>query len=124
MSVSPHATAEFLRRKQRLKEEALDARFAEMQKEAAAIVARIAERFSPLRIYQWGSLLNRDRFRAYSDIDIAVEGVTDTGTYVQIEALAWGMTDFPLDLVRLEHIEPEYADIIRQKGVVVYEREP
>jgi len=122
MGVTPRATAEFLRRKQRLKDKALDARFAEMQKEAAAIVARIADRFSPLRIYQWGSLLNRDRFRSYSDIDIAVEGVADARTYDQLEAMAWDMTDFPLDLVRLEHIEPEYADIIRQNGVVVYER--
>ncbi len=124
MSVSPRATAEFLRRKQRLKDEALDVRFAEMQRDAAAIVAGIAERFSPVRIYQWGSLLDRDRFREYSDIDIAVEGVVDAETYAQVEAMVWDMTDFPLDLVRLERVEPEYADIIRQKGVVVYERTP
>ncbi|MCK4516868.1 MAG: nucleotidyltransferase domain-containing protein [Spirochaetaceae bacterium] len=124
MSVSPRATAEFLRRKQRLKDEALDVRFAEMQRDAGAIVAGIAERFSPVRIYQWGSLLDRGRFREYSDIDIAVEGITDAETYIQLEAMAWDMTDFPLDLVQLEHIEPEYADIIRQKGVVVYERTP
>lgn len=124
MTVSPRTTAEFLRRKQRLKDEILDIRFAEMWKDASAIVTGIAERFSPVRIYQWGSLLDRARFRQYSDIDIAVEGVPDTRTYAQLEAMAWGMTDFPLDLVRLERIEPEYADIIRQKGVVVYERTP
>lgn len=122
--MSPRTTAEFLRRKQRLKDEILDIRFAEMWKDASAIVTGIAERFSPVRIYQWGSLLDRARFRQYSDIDIAVEGVPDTRTYAQLEAMAWGMTDFPLDLVRLERIEPEYADIIRQKGVVVYERTP
>jgi hypothetical protein len=32
------------------------------------------------------------------------------------------MTTFPVDLIDLRRIEPEFADIIRMKGKVVYER--
>lgn len=93
-----------------------------MRRDAEHIVAAIAERFRPQRIYQWGSLLDRSRFRSYSDIDIAVSGITDAKTWQQVEKLAWDRTDFPLDLVQFEHVEPEYAELIRERGRVVYER--
>lgn len=32
------------------------------------------------------------------------------------------MTDFALDIVDLENIEPEFAEIIKQKGRIIYER--
>lgn len=35
---------------------------------------------------------------------------------------AEAMTRFAVDLVEMERIEPEFAEIIRMKGRVVYER--
>jgi predicted nucleotidyltransferase len=122
MSVTPEEAAETLRKRETARRRELDAQFDALQAEAKRIVDRIAGDFRPARIYQWGSLLDRPRFRSYSDIDIAVEGITDAAEWIALERAAWKMTGFPLDLVQLEHIEPEYADIIRGKGRVVYER--
>jgi predicted nucleotidyltransferase len=93
-----------------------------MKSDAQQIISVIADEFRPRRVYQWGSLLDRRHYRSYSDIDIAVEGITDVKVWTQLEARVWDMTDYPLDLVRLERIEPEYAEIIRNKGIIVYER--
>ena len=93
-----------------------------MNSEAERIVSRIVQDFNPVRIYRWGSLLDRSRFRSYSDIDIAVEGITTPEDWVRLERIVWDGTDFAVDLVQLERVEPEYAEIIRTRGVIVHER--
>ena len=67
-------------------------------------------------------MLRPGGFREYSDVDIAVEGVTDAGAFFKILAAAEKMTSFPLDLVQMEKIEPEYAEEIRKHGKVIDEK--
>jgi predicted nucleotidyltransferase len=95
---------------------------AEAQRDAEAIVEMIIRRFEPRRLVQWGSVLQSDQFREYSDVDIAIEGVTDPETFFEILDAAESMTRFPVDIVQLEHVEPAYRDLILEKGRVVYER--
>ena len=95
---------------------------AEAQRDAEAIVEMIIRRFEPRRLVQWGSVLQGDQFREYSDIDIAIEGITDPETFFEILDAAESMTRFPVDIVQLEHLEPAYRDLILEKGRVVYER--
>ncbi len=78
------------------------------------VAAMIVRDYKPLRIYQWGSLLEDRHFSEISDIDIAVEGITD--------AEAEQLTRFPLDIVAIEHVHPAYAEHIRRRGRIVHER--
>ena len=98
---------------------------AELQRQAASdasdIVALIARQYQPRRIYQWGSLLRPGDFKPYSDIDIAIEGITDAERFFALLGDAQKLTRFPLDIVQLEKIVPEYADDIRRHGKLVYE---
>ncbi len=95
--------------------------------QAAADVARIVElicrRYKPSRIVQWGSVLDADRFRSYSDIDLAVEGVRDPARFFALLADAEEVSRFPLDIVQLEQMEPEYRELVLERGRVVYERD-
>ena len=122
MAVTPEQSARFIVRRRKRQDALLDVRFDAMRHAAERIVAVIAQRYRPTRVYQWGSLLDRSRFRRYSDVDIAVEGVTDSRTWESLERTVWDLCEFPLDLVQLERVEPEYAEIIRMKGALVYER--
>ena len=92
-------------------------------RDAAAIVRMIVRKYRPLRVYQWGSLIGPGFFADYSDIDIAVEGVTDAQLFFAMLGDAQSMTKFPLDIVQMEKIAAEYADDIRRHGRLVYERE-
>jgi predicted nucleotidyltransferase len=96
-----------------------------LEKEARADLARIlkliVDKFHPQRIYQWGSLTHAGRFRGYSDIDLALEGILDPEQYFRLLGEVQGMTRFPVDIVQLEIIMPEYAEDIREKGVLLYE---
>ena len=122
MPVSIEKARMFLEKKEHEKRTVLDALYQRACRDFNAIKEMIIERYQPRRIYQWGSLLDRSRFREYSDIDIAVEGVDDAEHFFKMYGDAERLTDFPLDLLDLNRIEPEFAAGIRQRGVRVYER--
>ena len=86
------------------------------------IVKMIIEHFNPMRIYQWGSLLDKKMFANYSDIDIALEGMKSIEDMLELERIAESMTSFSLDIVELGKISPVHADLIRSKGRLAYER--
>ena len=102
------------------REKALDARFAEARRDAAAIVALIADKYHPRRIYQWGSLLNRRHFWEKSDIDVALEGLRTATDVFPLMADAEKLTKFPLHIVDLDRTASEFAGIIRKRGRVVH----
>jgi predicted nucleotidyltransferase len=87
-----------------------------------AIVAMIVKEFAPKRIYQWGSLLDPDRFDESSDIDIAVEGIGDARSFLDLQGKAAALTDLSLDLIELEKAEPLHRESIVTRGRLVYER--
>ena len=86
------------------------------------IVALLIKRYDLKEIYQWGSLLDRKYFSEISDIDIAVEGVKSAEQYFQMIGEAMELTDFPLDLVDIEKVDPVYTEGIRKRGRLIYER--
>jgi len=92
------------------------------ERDFSNILTLIINEFNPRRIYQWGSLLEGNRFQEISDIDIAVEGITDPKTFFSLYRKAQALTSFPLHLVQIETIHPEYANNIKQKGKLLYER--
>lgn len=123
MKVSIEKARAFLEEKECKKKEMLDLLYDRAIRDFDAIKEMIIERYQPRRIYQWGSLLDRSSFRDYSDIDIAVEGVDEPARFFKMYGEAEKLTDFPLDLLDINCIEPEFSDIIKQKGVQVYECE-
>lgn len=113
---------DFLIQKQRQRILNLDSRFIVATQDFERIVAFIIEKYHPQRIFQWGSLLNRERFSEISDIDIAIEGITDAQNFFMLLSEAHDFTEFPVDIVQLEHIHPLHKDMIIQKGRLVYAR--
>lgn len=122
MSVSIDKARAFLQAKQKQEQERLDILYARAVQDCKAIVQMIIDCYQPRRIYQWGSLLERAKFRSYSDIDLGIEGVRDPESFFRMLGDAERMTDFALDIVDLDKIEPEFAEIIKKKGRIIYER--
>ncbi len=113
----------FVRRKQEAQAQKRKELHAQASEDAEAILGMIIEKYSPSRVIQWGSVLNPETFREYSDIDFAVEGITDPAAYFAMTGDAEALTRFPVDIVQLEHLEPEYRELLLSKGRVVYERQ-
>ena len=120
MRVDPAQTVAFLRRREAVRQRELDRHFQTAWEEFHRIVEMFVGEFAPHRIWQWGSLLDRSRFSEWSDIDIALEGLGSAERLFQLHARAEELSTFPLDVVELEHIEPEYAHLIRTSGRLVH----
>ncbi len=111
-----------LARREVAEKEWLRKRLERARRDADAVIDHVSRRYNPRRIYQWGSLVRGDHFSERSDIDIAVEGLDRPEAVFRILEDAENMTDFPVDIVELEKIAPEYAEGIRRRGVLRYER--
>ena len=120
MRVEPADTVAFLQRREASRQRELDARFDTAWADFDRIVEMIVREFAPLRVWQWGSLLDRRHFSTRSDIDIAVEGLGRAERLFELYALAEALTAFSLHVVELERIEPEYARLIRSSGRLVH----
>jgi predicted nucleotidyltransferase len=116
------AAAQRLRTREAERVSDLDRRLQQARQEAAAIIAMIVAKYEPTRIWQWGSLVHGRGFSTVSDIDIAVEGVTEPARFFAMFGDAEELTTLPLDLVQIEKIEPVHADSVRRKGLLVYDR--
>jgi len=86
------------------------------------IVQMIIEKYNPKQIYQWGSLLSKNKFTDFSDIDIAISGLQDAETFFQLIADAEDISSFPLDIIDLEKIHILHKKMILDKGKLIYER--
>ena len=121
-SINLQSVREFLARKNARRRAAVDERWELAQRDFARITRHIIAVYEPLRVYQWGSLLDRRRFSRISDIDIALEGLTGPEEYFAILGDAMNMTSLPLDIIELEKLDAETAELIRTGGKLVYER--
>lgn len=61
-------------------------------------------------------------FHEWSDIDFALEGLDNAEGLFRLLEECENVTRFPVHLVEMERIEPEYAESIRTTGRLVYER--
>lgn len=100
----------------------LEARLDAARRDCGEIVSMIIHEHKPLKIYQWGSLINGRHFFERSDIDIALEGITDPAELSEIRGSAEKLTRYPLDIVAIEHVPPAYAEHVRRRGKVAYAR--
>ncbi len=112
---------QFLKDKEKIRQRELDKRYFQACQDFDKIIKIIVEKYNPIRIYQWGSLLNRKVFSEISDIDIAIEGITSAELFFQLYGDIMNLTDFSVDLVQIEKIEPEFAELIKSKGKIIYE---
>ena len=122
MAVDTAAAARWVVSRHERRRKALRQRLQSAQGDAARIISAIAAQHRPRRIYQWGSLVHTERFSEISDIDIALEGLNcDEPTLAAIRTQAESMTDFHVDLVVMERLDPGRADLIRRFGAVAWE---
>lgn len=113
---------QFLEKKEQIRLQLFDKRYDQACNDFEKIIRFIIEKYKPEPIYQSGSLVQRKNFSEFSDIDIALEGITSAEHLFEMYGAIMDMTDFPIDLVQIEKIEPEFADLIKTKGKIVYER--
>lgn len=109
----------YRRRAERLAKEGASAR-SDAMRDALAFRGLLEERFHVDRVYLFGSIIQPDKFRPDSDIDVAVEGLAE-GDYFPALAALNNRTPFWVDLVTLENAPKSLEERVRREGVLIYE---
>ncbi len=73
------------------------------------------------RAYLFGSVTRPGVFRPASDIDIALEGTTAAEYFAVWRDLEHALPDWTVDVREITDSSP-FADLIRETGVLLYER--
>jgi predicted nucleotidyltransferase len=123
MSVDPAHATEFLREKYRRKREQRNRLYEQAASDFERMVSYIRSNYPYVKVYQWGSVLHPEEFDENSDIDIAVERCTSAEMWFKIYGELDKMTEFYLDLVELDRIDPDSRSSILSKGKLVYDPE-
>lgn len=123
MAFDAAAAREHLARRAQERARRLNKLQEQARNDADRIIAMLVEKYRPLRIVQWGSLLRPGGVREWSDIDIALEGLADPLAGLRAADDASALTEFPVDIVELDRIDPRHAETILREGKVVYERQ-
>ncbi len=120
MSVNIKKVREKLQKQCIARKKNLDIRFSKARSDFNSIIEMIKKEYSVSKIVQWGSLLNREKFTEVSDIDIAIEGIESAKDYFTLLKNAEKLTNFPLDIVQLERIDPIHRESIEKKGKIIF----
>jgi predicted nucleotidyltransferase len=94
----------------------------ELRKAEAWQVAREAalllrKKYDAKKILVFGSLASDEAFNAWSDIDLAVLGVTPNLFYSAVATITGLSSNFRIDLIDLEDCRPGIKKIIDQEGI-------
>jgi predicted nucleotidyltransferase len=100
--------------RQRRETEARYNRAWELARQAAAL---LKSRFGARRVVLFGSLLNKKRFRRWSDVDLAAWGLPGITYYKAQSALLDLDPTISIDLVDPENCSPNLCKIIAQEGM-------
>ena len=120
--VDLYEAARTIKEKREKRRTEIRGRLEKAQRDTRRIIEFIAEKYAPLRIRQWGSLVHTERFSLISDIDIAIEGLTNETVFAAFRSDVESMTDFPVDIVAMEKLDSGRAELIRSFGIVSWER--
>mgnify|MGYP006290751019 CR=1 FL=1 len=94
--------------------------FKKLNEKARQAARQLGSKYNLDKIYLFGSLINKDKFRLNSDIDLAVKGLSS-----QDYLAAWGDLEdhlgYSFDLVQMEKANNLLVETIKEEGEVIYE---
>lgn len=92
-------------------------RWEQAWKIARAAARLLQERFGASRVVAFGSLLHREWFTAWSDVDLAAWGIPPQNFYQAVAAVTGISSEFEVDLVAPEDCRPALRQVIKREGI-------
>lgn len=77
----------------------------------------LREQFQVTQVIVFGSLVHRETFTIYSDIDLALRGIAPRQFYRAVAAVTALSRDFEIDIVDVEDCSPNLLGHIEREGI-------
>lgn len=88
----------------------------DVAKQASSLLKR---RFGAERVVLFGSLVSKDSFTPWSDIDLAVWGIAPDDFFSAVAAVTGLSPDFKIDLVEPATCRKRINDVIQKQGIEI-----
>jgi len=106
-----------VRRRQASVDPQVQERWQQAQQLARDAAQRLRKDFGARRVVLFGSAVEQSLFTRWSDVDLAVWGVSPERFYAAVGAVTSLHTDIPVDLVDAEQCSEDLKRAIEQEGV-------
>ena len=119
MSISPEMLKQFTATAQgraQRREEARIVRYRRARQLAKEAADLLREQFGATRVRAFGSLVHRERFTPWSDIDLAVWGLEGADYFAAVARLQDLDPDIGIDLVAIPHCRASLLKQILEEG--------
>lgn len=94
------------------------------QTAATAAILALAPTFPSLQYaFLFGSITRAGQFHPQSDVDVALEGTTAEDYFAFWRELEKALPNWVLDVRELTAADQAFANLIRQTGILLYERQ-
>ncbi len=100
-------------------EQEVDKRYEEAWKEIGKLAGVLREKYKAEKVIVFGSLIDKERFHKYSDIDLAVKGIPDDKFYKAYGEITGLSNDFHVDLVDINDCKESLFEVIKKEGIPV-----
>lgn len=77
----------------------------------------LCEKFGATKVVVFGSLVHRESFSVWSDVDLAAWGISDDQFYQAVAAVTGISQDFQVDLVDAENCRSTLRHLIEREGI-------
>lgn len=84
------------------------------------VTALIQKGFKFKRVYLYGSVVKDKPLTAWSDIDLAIEGLSEE-RFLKALALLIKISHFPIDLKPYDELDSKLKERIKKEGLLLYE---
>jgi predicted nucleotidyltransferase len=86
---------------------------------ARTVAELLREQFGATRVVVFGSLVHREWFNPWSDIDLAAWGISPSDFYRAVAVVTGISPEFKLDLVAPDDCQPSLRHVIEQEGLIL-----
>lgn len=76
----------------------------------------LKEKFGAKEVFLFGSMVRRSSFTRYSDIDLAVRGISSDKYLTAMDTVMHLSNDFKIDLVDLSFCSPALREVVEKDG--------
>lgn len=109
----------YLREREDKEEKYLEKRYERAWLVAKDLASLLYGKYHAQKVWLFGSLAYRQRFTKWSDIDIAVEGISDDLYFKAVGEAISIAEDFKVDIVDIEECSQTLKENIEREGIIL-----
>lgn len=110
---------EYLKKMLEMEKQKLNKCYEKAWEVAKQIAYLLRQKYGANKVWVFGSLTNKEMFNQWSDIDIAVEGISNEYYYKAVAEVISFSLEYKIDMVDIFECSPLMQENIKREGILI-----